>query len=385
MNTDLIDEALENAFLGKTSVLKDLINKGINFNEYDSKGWTPLLAASVRGKFETVDFLLNHGASVEIPHKKSGAYPIHFAGHSGSIETTQLLLDKNPSHLDKIWELNGHTLFLQAVFYDHTELARYALEKGTNTAATTARGLSGFELAKQFQNSEMMELIEPFNKSEEEKNAYYRALLKKIAEPEDLLIDTITDAILNVRSKNDIDKALLDVKSIIQKYDLNVNILGGPLQQPALIVVVTGNNGDPFNINTAQLRKELAIFLLENGANPLVCEKHPMGVNAIIRAAVFNHLEILNLMSNKISKADLTSALNEQPMANGLTALHDTVLRASTASKDRFEGYLNQIKWCVKNGAQYNIEDYSGLTQLKLAENIKDSVKKNLIIQALTE
>jgi ankyrin repeat protein len=380
---DGIGLAVSAAFLGETSTLRDLVGLGIDFNEYDNEGWTPLLAASVRGKYDSVQFLLDNGASVEIPHKKSGAFPIHFAGHSGSIKTAQVILNINPSHLDKIWELNGHTLLLQAVFYDHVDLTKYALERNANTAATTARGLSGFELAKQFQNTDIMKLIEPYNKSQAEKDVYYQELLRTIAEPEDMLIDTIIKSLINVRNPYDIKNSISAVSDIFKKYNLDVNTLGGALQQPALIVAVTGNNGEPFDKNIARLREELVIFLLDKGANPLLCEKHPMGINAIIRASVFNHLEILELMSQKISPSDLLRALNERPTANGLTALHDTILRASTARADRFDGYINQIKWCVDNGAKYDIEDYSGLTQLNLAKNIKDQVKKRIIMNAI--
>jgi hypothetical protein len=108
-----------------------------------------------------------------------------------------------------------------------------------------------------------------------------------------------------------------------------------------------------------------------------------MAVNAIIRAAVFNHLDILRMMAEHMTPQSLAAALNEQPVVNGLTALHDTVLRASTAGPDHFEGYLEQIRWCIASGARSDIGDYSGRTQRSIAEGTKGPENRRRILEAL--
>jgi hypothetical protein len=114
-----------------------------------------------------------------------------------------------------------------------------------------------------------------------------------------------------------------------------------------------------------------------------VVEEHPMKVNSIIRAAVFNHLEFLRMAAAAISQDRLTAALNEQPGVNGLTALHDTVLRAGTAGSDRLAGYLEQIRWMIRNGARSDIEDFSGVTQRAIAERIPDASRREEVLTAL--
>jgi ankyrin repeat protein len=178
-----------------------------------------------------------------------------------------------------------------------------------------------------------------------------------------------------------VPEILSTVRDLLARAD--PNRLGGPLRQPPLVVAVTGNNGDPPSAAVAELRFNIAQLLLENGADPTAREHHPMGVHAIIRAAVFNHIDILELMGHYMKAEALRDALNEVPIVNGLTALHDSVLRASMTSDEKLGGYLDQIRWCVANGARYDIEDFSGRTQQSIAENTADPGRRRKLTDAL--
>jgi hypothetical protein len=131
------------------------------------------------------------------------------------------------------------------------------------------------------------------------------------------------------------------------------------------------------------LRLQVAARLIDYGADPLLEEVHPMGVHAVIRASVFNHLDILKLMGEAIAPEALAAGLNQVPIVNGLTALHDTVLRASTAASDHLDGYLAQIRWAVGCGARSDIEDFSGRTQRSIADATSDPAVRQRIIEAL--
>jgi ankyrin repeat protein len=158
-STNDIDRAVMAARDGDAAWLRQWLASGGGPNAYDEFGWTPLLAAAVRGRLNAVEVLLgneNNPADVLTPHRASGAAPIHFAGHSGSVDVAAALLAARPDQLDAVWELNGHTLLLQAVFYGHLDLADFALKRGASTAATTVRGLAALELARQFDNQRMV-------------------------------------------------------------------------------------------------------------------------------------------------------------------------------------------------------------------------------------
>jgi ankyrin repeat protein len=393
-----ISVTTEYAAMGNMQGLTQWLNTGNNPNAYDEQCWTPLLKASVRGHTDCVQLLLENKpfpADANMPHGISKALPIHFAGHSGSVPTAKLLLDKHPGHLNKVWHINGHTILLQAVFYGHLDLVKFLLQRGADSSITTARGLGPMELAKQFQNTAIMDIIRPYDCDQEQKASYYNKFLAEIApevphgekdeqELTDQLHKIIEKGLARTVDNPGTAKVTFEsVKKLVEEKNLNVNRLGGPLQQPALIVVVTGNNGFPTNRALEKLRFDLASYLLDKGADPMVHEVHPMGAQTIIRACVFNHLDILRLCAKFMSKEQLTLAINEIPVVNGLTALHDTVLRATMADAEHFEKYLDQARWCMDNGGRSDIEDFSGRTQTDIAENAANKEYSKRLMEVL--
>lgn len=382
-----IDAGVAAARRGDWQTVDAWLTAGGNPNQYDRAGWTPLLAAAVRGHAEVVRALLAADLSADpaLPFLPTGALPIHFAGQSGSVSVVEQLLAVQPGHLENIWLLNGHTLLLQAVFFGHAPLVRWALERGANTAATTVRGLAAFELAAQFHQSELMALIKPFDCTAEAKDWHHSLLLGRIVAQvpyaertaqaaQDDLIATIERALrAAMLDPSTANVSLKAVQSCLSSPGQDVNRLGGALQQPPLVVTVTGTGAFP-------LRRAIARELLDRGADPTIVEKHPMAVNAIIRAAVFGHTDILRDVHQRIGMAAMASALNFQPRVNGLTALHDTVLRASTADGPNFDRYLDQVRWFVAVGARNDIEDYAGRSQLALAYAVQDPVRRDQLV-----
>ncbi len=389
-------DAIKAAARGDAEWLSGWIAGGGNPDVADENGWTPLLIASARGQAAAVDALLNNAVRKADPGVRfapSGALPIHMAGESGDVETAKLLLAARSGDINEAWLLNGHTLLLQAAFYGHVDLAKFALAQGANPAATTLRGLTALDFARQFDNRPLIEALTASAPSPEAKEAYFKALLERIRETvppgeeeaqrrSDEAAAAITDALQQAGNTPDSADAL-SAQVAAKLAGVDPNRLAGVLRQPLLVVAVTGNNSGPHPESSAALRLEIARLLLDRGASPLAKEKHPMGADAIIRASVFGHLDILKLMGTRITAAELAAALNEIPAVNGLTALHDAVLRAGTAPADRLPRYLEQIRWEVGSGARSDIGDFSGRTQRQYAENIADPERRGAVVAAL--
>ena len=51
---------------GHMDVVKQHIDAGVNLNEQDGQGWTPLTTALANGRLEMVDLLIQHGADVNM-------------------------------------------------------------------------------------------------------------------------------------------------------------------------------------------------------------------------------------------------------------------------------------------------------------------------------
>lgn len=387
-----LDLAISAARAGDISKLGAWLDEGNDPNRFDAAGWTPLLWAAVRGNAAAVELLLQRDADLTLAHRECGALPVHFAGQAGDVRTAQSILERRPEQIDAVWDLQGHTILLQAVFYGHLDLAKYLVARKPDMSITTARGLGAMELAAQFQNTAMMDILRPLDVPAEAKAAYYRSYLKRIApvippgeeqeqQKADQLVKLIGDGLRQAATDPHAVQATLDaVRELVETGKADVNRLGGPLQQPPLIVVVTGNNGFPPNPDMASLRNRLAKYLLEHGADPTLHEMHPMGAQTIIRAAVFNHLDILKMCAEHLEPQRLADAINEVPLVNALTAMHDTVLRATMSAPDRFDDYLAQARWFVAHGGRSDMEEYSGVTQRNIAEKARDpEVRRRLL------
>ena len=390
--TPAIETAIGAVKRGDVDALAAWLADGADPNRRDAEGWTPLLWAAARGRSDMVRLLLDRGATLDLAHGRSGALPVHMAGHSGDVATATLILDRAPAQIDAVWDLNGHTILLQAVFYGHRDLAAMLVKRGADTSITTARGLGAMEFAGQFQDAGMMDILRPYDSPAEAKAAYYARFLDRIAPqvPEveraaqalaDRLVEAIQTGLRNAAADPGAAAATqAAVRALVEGEGADVNRLGGPLGQPPLIVAVTGNDGLPPVPAVARLRYDLACYLLGKGADPTLHEDHPMGAQTVIRAAVFNHLAILRRCADHLTPERLADAINEIPVVNGLTALHDTVLRATMAAPDRFDGYLDQARWFMDHGGRSDIEDFAGVTQRAIAERCpRPDVRQRLL------
>ena len=391
-----LQTALDAARHGDRNALRAWLKAGGDPDQADAEGWTPLLRASACGQAGAIDLLLDNPVRVADPGKpfaSTGALPVHFAAHSGSVPAVSRLLKARPQDLEAIFPVNGHTPLLEAVFYGHAQLAQFLLEKGANPAATTLRGLTAIDFARQFDNRALLEVVAARPVTEQQKQAYFATLLEQVREAvpagqevvqkrSDDLVALIEASLIAVsRDPSQTERICREVDKALDGVD--PDRCGGVLRQPPLVVVVTGIDAPPHPEAAAALRLRLARILLDHGASPLAREHHPMAVNAIIRASVFGRIDILKLMGSRITAAQLADALNERPSVNGLTALHDAVLRASTASDSRVADYLEQIRWEVGSGARSDIEDFSGLTQRAYALRIVDPERRREVVEAL--
>jgi 2-keto-3-deoxy-L-rhamnonate aldolase RhmA len=288
-------------------------------------------------------------------------------------------------------EVNGHTPLLQAAFYGHVELAKSILEnlgsilpQGADVeeemlrlfSETTVRGINATQFGRQFQNQAMIDALEPFDKATTEaKQADTEALLAAIpggprnpeaSTPEqqasEAVFNAITSGWAEVAALEEPERSAAvtrissELKEATQDPSFDPNRLAGELLQTPIIAAVTGTDA---NEGVAQLRREVVEILLEKGADPDKEELYPMAVDAVIRAAVFNHFDILKRFEAVMGPEAMKQALNHKPAVNGLTALHDSVLRAATGSAS----YLEQIRWARGLGASADIPDHTGRTQ----------------------
>jgi 2-keto-3-deoxy-L-rhamnonate aldolase RhmA/ankyrin repeat protein len=395
--------AIAAARRGNNEVVRDWLRSGGDPNGYVPDGFNLFLAAAASGNVEVLRMLLLEGVgnrkvdpSLALvdprrPNYHTGILASHLSTQRGDIQSTRLLLSRYPEQLHARVEVNGHTPLLQAAFYGHVELAKWILgnlgsilPQGANIeeerlrlfSDTTLRGLNATQLARQFQNRALIEALEPVDTSTAEtREANTKALLEAILagprHPEadtpaqkasETVFNIITSGLAEIIGLEEAERSatmtrvITELREAVRNPDFDPNRLAGELLQTPIIAAVTGTNA---NEGVAIFRREVVDILLEKGADPDKEEMYPMAVDAIIRAAVFNHLDILKRFEAVMSPEAMKQALNHKPAVNGLTALHDSVLRAATGSS----GYLEQIRWARGLGAAVDIPDHTGRTQ----------------------
>jgi 2-keto-3-deoxy-L-rhamnonate aldolase RhmA len=398
---------LEAARRGDNEVVRDWLRNGGDPNAYASDGFNLFLAAAAIGNTDVLRMLLlegvgSHKIDPDLPLKdprrpnyRTNILAAHLSTQKGDVASTLLLLSRYPEQQHARIEVNGHTPLLQTAFYGHVELAKSILDnlgsllpQGADIeeetlrlfSETTVRGINATQFGRQFQNQAMVDALEPFDKATTEaKQADTKALLEAIPagprhpeagtpaqEASETVINAITSGLAEVAALEEperstaVTRVISELKEATRNPSFDPNRLAGELLQTPIIAAVTGHDA---NEGVARVRREIVDILLEKGADPDKEERYPMAVDAIIRAAVFNHFDILKRFETVMTPEAMKQALNQKPAVNGLTALHDSVLRAATGSA----GYLEQIRWARGLGAAADIPDHTGRTQRDFA------------------
>ena len=402
-----VASAMAAARAGQNEALRDWLRRGGHPDAYGRDGFNVFLAAAASGNAEALRLTLRErvggrGADSRRslldpnrPEYDTGILAPHLAAQKGDVTATQLLLRNAPDQLGARIEVNAHTPLLQAAFYGHVALARALVEdlatilpKDADVAVerhrlfthTTLRGINATGFGRQFGNAAMVATLEPHDKTTEaERAADTKALLDAIPagprHPEagtptqkasETAFAAISEGLAEVAqldvalAKTASARALTALEAATTDPAFEPDRRAGPLLQTPLVAAVTGPNA---HAGVAALRLAMVEHLIAKGADPDVEEAYPMAVDAVIRAAVFNHFDCLKAFEDAMSASAIRNALNRQPAVNGLTALHDSVLRAATGAK----GYLDQIRWARALGASCDIPEHTGRTQRDLA------------------
>ena len=113
---------------GYTEIVKELISMGADVNAKDSLSQTPLhLVAYQEDDTKTMKVLLENGANVNIPDYRNFT-PLHYTCEEGNLEGTRLLLEKGAS-LEAYDNENSNTPFGLALLEEHKDVCKLLLEK----------------------------------------------------------------------------------------------------------------------------------------------------------------------------------------------------------------------------------------------------------------
>jgi ankyrin repeat protein len=140
---------------------RKLLNNGVNVNQEDKEGNTPLYRASEMGHTEAVKLLLSKGADVN-KAKKDGDTPLTIASYEGHTEIVKLLLAKG-ADINKV-DKDGETALYVASEGNRFDIVEMLRKAGANVNKADNRGRTPLYVASREGNvSSVRELLKSKN------------------------------------------------------------------------------------------------------------------------------------------------------------------------------------------------------------------------------
>ncbi|MGE4490749.1 MAG: ankyrin repeat domain-containing protein [Kiritimatiellales bacterium] len=148
---------------GNITEVRQLLARGVNIDERDAGGSTPLIIVAGPGpRFSGVsvdifNLLLNHGADVNATDEH-GETPMSEAARAGRAGFVRQLMERGANIHTK--DFLGRTPLHWAAWFGYPEVVRLLLDRGADTEACDEDGASPVDLASRKGYSEIVTLIQ---------------------------------------------------------------------------------------------------------------------------------------------------------------------------------------------------------------------------------
>lgn len=149
----------EAARLGRADLISPLARTGVDLNDYDSRGFTPLILAAYNGHAETVDQLIAAGADAcKTDRTQGNSAQMGIAFKGGDTIAARLLkagCDVNARNNA------GQTALMMAALFGRDAQVDMLIEAGADPALTDASGRTAHDVAKAQGNDEILGRLKP--------------------------------------------------------------------------------------------------------------------------------------------------------------------------------------------------------------------------------
>ena len=129
---------------GKLEEIKILLDKGIDINAKDLRGYTALHIATNEGSLEVVKFLIEMGANVDVKNIK-GCTALHIAANNGSLATLKCLIELGADVNAKNTEDYTALHFAAYLNFDHVVL--FLIKMGADVSVQNKNGDTALDMA----------------------------------------------------------------------------------------------------------------------------------------------------------------------------------------------------------------------------------------------
>jgi ankyrin repeat protein len=144
----------------RLKALQRILGNGVDTNEPDDSGLTPLMSASLSNRPKVIQFLLDHGAELLAKERSSGCDSLTFACLSGKADAVRALLKKG-ADVDAADRL-GRTALMAAAALGNSKAVRLLLSHGANPNTESKLGTTAADLAAIEGHMKILQQLMPF-------------------------------------------------------------------------------------------------------------------------------------------------------------------------------------------------------------------------------
>ncbi|MCD0459592.1 ankyrin repeat domain-containing protein [Roseiconus lacunae] len=151
-------EAFRKAALeGKLELVKTCVEEGMDVNESDPQGRTPLAMAAYNGHEKVCRYLIDAGAEVNVLDRE-GRGPLYHASSLEAPKTVSLLLDAG-AEINSVDKVEQFTALMVAAAEGNLEVAKVLLRKGADPTMKDIDGDTALDFAQEKGKPELVQLL----------------------------------------------------------------------------------------------------------------------------------------------------------------------------------------------------------------------------------
>lgn len=154
---------------GFSKIVKLMLDRGASLNCRNLSGRTPLMSAAFNGHLDVVNVLIEEGAEIDARDFTDNTALLCAADMTfgkGNKEVVKYLLDKGANA--NAYNNQNHTALMWAAKKGHPDIVHMLLQKGSDPAIRTTQGWTARKYAVEWDNNEVVEVIDAMVNNEPE-------------------------------------------------------------------------------------------------------------------------------------------------------------------------------------------------------------------------
>ncbi len=144
---------------GDLPQVTNLISQGVDVNQADANGDSPMIMAAYEGHDEILKELLEAGADVSALDPGMKATALHAAAYAGRTGAARLLI-AHKIEINRQGPYNGYTALHDAIWQGHLDTARVIIEAGADLTIKSNGGQTPIEFARTRKLDSLVTLME---------------------------------------------------------------------------------------------------------------------------------------------------------------------------------------------------------------------------------